>query len=76
MKDRITPFGSGGNIEDRIDEVVLTDANLRTGLYQGAAHLEMLDESHAMLWLGSRMFTIYAKGGKLFVALRDGGGVA
>lgn len=67
MADRITPYEVGGKIEDRIDEIVLTGVD---------AHVEMLDKHIACMWLGDRMFTIYASRKKLYIALREGGEIA
>lgn len=67
MADRITPYEDGIKIEDRIDEIVLTGSDV---------HIEMLDERHACMWIGERMFTIYVDKGELVIALREGGGIA
>lgn len=67
MTDRITPYEEGGDIEDRIDEIVLAGVDV---------HIEMLDKHIACMCLGERMFTIYASRKKLYIALRDGGGIA
>ncbi len=66
MTDRITPYDEGGNIAERIDEIVMAGADV---------HLEML--SDGVFWLNIskgdkvHVFTGFAQGGKLTIRLAD-----
>lgn len=68
MPDRITSYGPGISTDTRIDEIVLSGKNVRNG----GVHVEMLDERHACMWIGERMFSIHTAKGRLFIALREG----
>lgn len=61
-RDRITPYREGGSIEERIDEIVQTGADV---------HFEMMGEDTATLWIGDRLFNVFAEKGKLVVCASE-----
>jgi hypothetical protein len=65
--ERITPYGDSYTINQRVDEVVAHGKDV---------HIEMLSEDCAFMAVGADIFTIYVKGGKLFIAWRENEGNA
>jgi hypothetical protein len=64
MADRVTPYKAGGDISDRIDEIVITSPAF--------VHLEMMDRDRCWLGIGDAHFWIRAENGKLKVGYTEG----
>jgi hypothetical protein len=64
--DRITPYKEGGNVEQRIDEIVALDAKI---------HIEMMSGQSAWMRIGNDIFWIEARKNSLFIrySYREGG---
>jgi hypothetical protein len=52
MSDRITPYEEGGDIKERIDEIVASGVDV---------HFEMTGPETACLWIGGDAFLIHTK---------------
>lgn len=58
MDDRITPYKDGGRIDERIDEIVVSIADV---------HIEMMGNDSAWMRIGDEVFWVHAKKNKLVI---------
>lgn len=59
--ERIEPYEEGGDIKDRIDEIVASGVDV---------HLEMVEEDAAWMQIGESRFLIFVSKGNLHVVLK------